>query len=304
MAGQWKEVVKLAFKGPRFQDHALDLGALTELSQFQKIVAETAKALWRAQNPDRERLPKKFEDRTRLCLRRIEEGSAVAPLEVYLEEPESPELFQREPTEVSKAIELAQRVFDAVEKEQPLPEDFPKTLVPEYERWGLGLGDQETIEIITGDKRLARITKTSRARLAVFDERPYVSNTDIMGEVLEADVRQGRFQIWRDERTCVTVSFSPQQEVHVTDALKNHESVRLQVQGKGEFSPSGKLLRITHVEDIRQHPAGELPYDSSARPIEDVLAELASEIPQEDWNKLPNDLIDNLDHYLYGTPKR
>jgi len=47
----------------------------------------------------------------------------------------------------------------------------------------------------------------------------------------------------------------------------------------------------------------EIHYDKSARPIEDLLEELAKEIPQEEWDKLPDDLNDNLDHYLYGTPK-
>ncbi len=46
------------------------------------------------------------------------------------------------------------------------------------------------------------------------------------------------------------------------------------------------------------------PHDSDARPIEEELAELAAEIPAEEWKKLPADLSDNLDHYLYGTPKR
>jgi hypothetical protein len=45
-------------------------------------------------------------------------------------------------------------------------------------------------------------------------------------------------------------------------------------------------------------------YDKSARPIEDLLEELAKKIPQEEWDRLPSDLNDNLDHYLYGVPKR
>jgi hypothetical protein len=48
----------------------------------------------------------------------------------------------------------------------------------------------------------------------------------------------------------------------------------------------------------------EIHYDKSARPIEDLLKELAKGIPQEEWDKLPDDLNDNLDHYLYGTPKQ
>ncbi len=43
---------------------------------------------------------------------------------------------------------------------------------------------------------------------------------------------------------------------------------------------------------------------SKPRRIEEVLAELASEVPQQEWDSLPSDLTDNLDHYLYGTPKR
>ena len=65
MDGKWKEVTRLTFKGERFRDHALDLQALNELSQFQKIVGETAKTLWRIANPDRERLPSHFEQRQR-----------------------------------------------------------------------------------------------------------------------------------------------------------------------------------------------------------------------------------------------
>ncbi len=40
------------------------------------------------------------------------------------------------------------------------------------------------------------------------------------------------------------------------------------------------------------------------RPIEDELRDLAQAVPLEDWNRLPTDLTDHLDHYLYGTPKR
>ena len=34
--GQWKEVIRIAFKGERFKGHALDLTALDELVRFQR----------------------------------------------------------------------------------------------------------------------------------------------------------------------------------------------------------------------------------------------------------------------------
>lgn len=127
---------------------------------------------------------------------------------------------------------------------------------------------------------------------------------DITGQVLEADVRRGRFQLWLDDRTGITVPFSPPQEAEVIDALRGHRTLRLRVIGRGEFSASGKPLRVTEVQELRLHPAGEAAYDATARPIEEVLAELAAEVPEEDWGRLPPDLTDNLDHYLYGTPRR
>lgn len=300
MAGQWKEVARLHFKGERFRDHALDLTALGELRQFQKMVAETAKALWRKANPDRERLPGHFEDRTRLCLRRIEEGSAAAPLEVFIEEPEQRELWQSEPIEVNEAIDLAYRVFGAVHEDIPLPDEFPKELLPEYAKLGQELGNDEVLEFAPRGKSSTRITARERERLSALAEPPYQDDVDITGQVLEADVRQKKFQLWLDDRTSVHVSFTEQQESEVTTALKDHCTVRLRVQGRGEFAPQGVLKRIIDVYRLHLVPNGEPAFDVDARAIEDVLAELAREVPAEEWSRLPRDLTDRLDYYLYG----
>jgi len=304
VSGRWKEVVRLGFDGPRFRDHALDLTALTELSQFQRMVAETAKTLWCAANPERERLPRRFEERTRLCLRRIDEGSATVPLEVFLEEPEQKGLFEREPVEVKEAIGLVHKVYRAIERNEPLPDGFPRALLSHYEVWGQGLGDDEAIRIVPPGMEPVRVTSASRSRLATFGESPHEGHVDVTGEVLEADVRLRHFQVWLDDVTHVTVAFSPEQEDEVTSALRGHHTLRLQVIGRGEFSPLGKPLRVTEVEELRLQPVGEVPYDPVARRIEDVLVELAAEVPQEEWDRLPADLTDNLDHYIYGTPKR
>lgn len=38
--------------------------------------------------------------------------------------------------------------------------------------------------------------------------------------------------------------------------------------------------------------------------IEAQLLKLAAGVPDEEWEKLPKDLSYNLDHYLYGAPKK
>jgi len=43
--------------------------------------------------------------------------------------------------------------------------------------------------------------------------------------------------------------------------------------------------------------------DESARPIWEVLADLGQSIPDSEWDRVPRDLSENLDHYLYGAPR-
>ena len=304
MRGQWKKVVQLKFKGERFRDHALDLLALTELSQFQKMVAETAKTLWRVANPDRERLPRHFEQRARLCLRQIEEGSAVAPLEVFIEEPDQMEIWEEEtegPEEVNQAIGLAYEVFDAIESDKPLPERFPKQLVSEYIKWGQTLAEDEQIEFVPSNKtKPARLSVQNRQKLESYAETPYEDVVDIIGEVFEADVRQKRFQLWKDNQHSVVVVFNEQQEGLVTTALKDHKSVRLHVIGKGEYLPEGKVNKVFEVGKLEIVQTEISEYDSKSPSIEDLLSLIASDVPKEEWDKLPPDLTDDLDSHLYG----
>ncbi len=304
MSGTWNEVARLRFSGKRFRDHALDLSAITELRQFQKMVAETAKALWRAANPDRRNLPAHFEDRTRLCLRRIEDGSATTPLEVFIEEPERGELWTPEPVEATEAIRVAHEVFECVAADRPLPPRLPKELLEDYVNWGKSLAEGETLELVpTGVERPACVNAETRNKLARFLERPHSSTIDVTGEVIEADVRQRKSQIWLDTDNTVTLAFDEAQEELVTTALRDHRSVRIRVRGSADVSPDGRPLRFTKVEKLELVSSDGWEFDPDVPRIEDQIAEIWSDLPSEDWNQLPSDLSDQLDHYIYGTPK-
>jgi len=53
-------------------------------------------------------------------------------------------------------------------------------------------------------------------------------------------------------------------------------------------------------------PSPKGPALASGAPlsIEDKIAAITADVPNEEWAKLPPDLSDHLDHYVYGTPKR
>jgi hypothetical protein len=61
--------------------------------------------------------------------------------------------------------------------------------------------------------------------------------------------------------------------------------------------PEGAEVRV-EVEGHAQKDS-----DPNAPEIEDVLRAIWADVPQEEWDRLPADLTDNLDHYIYGTPK-
>ena len=42
---------------------------------------------------------------------------------------------------------------------------------------------------------------------------------------------------------------------------------------------------------------------TQGRAFDEELERIWSDVPDAEWDKLPADLTDQLDHYLYGTPK-
>jgi antitoxin (DNA-binding transcriptional repressor) of toxin-antitoxin stability system len=45
------------------------------------------------------------------------------------------------------------------------------------------------------------------------------------------------------------------------------------------------------------------PEPSPDQSLDRIFASIVRDIPDEDWQQVPADLSQNLDHYLYGTPK-
>ena len=60
--------------------------------------------------------------------------------------------------------------------------------------------------------------------------------------------------------------------------------------------PEGTEVRV-------ELAVGKEDVDPNAPPIEEKLRAIWADVSEEEWNRLPPDLTDNLDHYIYGTPK-
>ncbi len=71
---------------------------------------------------------------------------------------------------------------------------------------------------------------------------------------------------------------------------------------------SAKLSAARRREIARQAAharwAGNGRNSSEVASIEEIARELTRDIPREQWADIPDDLINHLDHYVYGAPKR
>lgn len=68
--------------------------------------------------------------------------------------------------------------------------------------------------------------------------------------------------------------------------------------------PDGKQQEVLALVEALLEKERPAHSQSDHRPISEIFEELSSQIPLEEWAKLPGDGAEHHDHYLYGSPKR
>ena len=65
------------------------------------------------------------------------------------------------------------------------------------------------------------------------------------------------------------------------------------------------LHQIKQGQTVSETPsATQEPSPPARKPVWERIQDLTADVPDEEWDKLPTDLAEQHDHYLYGTPKR
>jgi hypothetical protein len=91
-------------------------------------------------------------------------------------------------------------------------------------------------------------------------------------------------------------ALSPEQMRQLSRELEIKLAATLE-QPAGQGSTGAMKVRE---QPAASHEATALTY----KPIWEVAAEIRKSIPAEEWAKLPTDGARQLDHYIYGSPKR
>jgi len=298
------EVATLRFEGERFKGHALDVECTQELIAYRNLVLECAKSLWRRKFPGRTRLPKGFEEGFRLQFDRLEEGSAVVPLQRVRLTTEQAELELED--EFDEAVSLIDQSIAAANVDDLLPAAFPANVIPLFREFGKTLRDDEVLFTrARGASSEAPYTTKARRRLAEWVEARYEDLIDVIGEVRMANVGPGRFALQLEVGGLLTLiegKYSPVDEAKVLDALHEHRTARLRVRGVGDFGTSDRMLKRFSRVDSVELAANEAPsFDDAAVPIWEQLSAIGRSAPAGAWDAVPTDLSVRIDEVVYGS---
>jgi len=294
------DLASLRFDGERFNGHALDVECTQELVAYRRIILECAKALWRRQHLDRERLPKRFEDSFRLQFDRLESGSAVVPLRRVLETDQAA-LDWGNRDEFDEAAQLVDAAICAANDDTLLPESFPSDVVPLFRAFGSTLRSDEVLFTRSrhGSSEAAYTAK-ARKRLAEWVAETYEDQIEVTGEVQMASVK-GQFSLRTGSGQQVTGKFSPEQEAQVLEALRQHRTLGLRVRGVGEFGTQDRVLRrFTRVDNVEHSQPGVAAFVEGAPDLWAELDAIAAKVPADAWNAVPADLSLRVDELVYG----
>ena len=297
------EMSTLRFDGERFNGHALDVECTQELIAYRNLVLECAKSLWRVKYPNRSNLPKGFEKGFRLQFNRLEDGSALVPLQRVRTADVQADLDLTD--EFDEAVGLIDQAIRAANDEDLLPVGLPSNVIPLFRDFGKTLRDDEVLFTRgRGSESEAPYTAKARQRLADWIEPSYEDVVSVSGEVRMANVGPGRFALQVDRvggQAVIEGKFLPEDESKVLAALQQHRSARLQVKGLGEFGTADRLLkrfsRVDHVDFVPE----EVAYDESVAPIWEQLSSIGQQAPPSAWDAVPTDLSVRLDEIVYGA---
>jgi hypothetical protein len=302
------DLASLRFDGSRFEGHALDVECTQELIAYRNLIVECAKELWRKKNPDRVRLPRGFEEGFRLQFEELKDGSALVPLKRVRLEDQS-ELDWGNLDEFDEAAELIDSAIRAANEDVLLPSDLPSNVIPLFKEFGKSLRPDEVLFTRSRNGRSeAPYTAKARKRLGEWVGPAYEDVVDVVGEVRMANVGPGTFSLQLgNEQSVITGRFTPEQESVVLEALRNHRSLRLRVQGIAEFSTSDRQLKkFLRIDKVVPTEIVEMQFDETATPIWEQLAKIGESAPNGTWDNIPSDLSTSIDEFVYKrspTPK-
>ena len=289
------ELARIKFSWHGSTSSGLDACAMEELVHIQKVITLLASEVWKAANPNRQRLPKGFQEATLFSVRTAEPRSMAISLErralglPALSDSGDP---------LSESFELLHATLAAANKSLPLPSTASHAAVSEIAKLGTHLPTGAEFQVQAPGRQYVPVLANTRDWLHTQLPTSRHETVTISGSVLEVDVRQKRCQVWNSDGKTV-VEFTDEHEAQLLAALRDHDATTISVKGEGVLDTNG--YRITKVSQITLNNTGAQTTNFENQDIHRMLKEIVKSVPDEAWESLPTDLSARHDHYIYGA---
>ena len=261
------EPLKIEIQGDRFKGGQLPTEFLGDLEQLGKAIVEQAKAIYLRNNPNKQRVPRGFEEYIRPTITGLRTGSAVIDLNRPKREArlgDTQELFipfEEEQVEaIRETLELLKGTKSATE---------PKSIATRLlKRVGAGLKDGESMRLSTGIEEVSY--DRERRQEFLFRNFPGESTTEpgkLTGIIHAVDMEKSVFQI-RLSITEINVTgvIPAEQQDYIIDKLKAYQRTnRVTLSGDVTYESTGKPKSISNIWNIE---ASALP--QIAEQIEEI----------------------------------
>ncbi|MBT9581973.1 hypothetical protein IV102_01405 [bacterium] len=242
--GESDSFLKLRYTGARFEDAAIPLSCLGELSALQRALNDLYRFQYRLQNSDRKRVPKGYKDALVLALSAIEKGSTVACLD-----PRRP-YQQTLSEEMGDALNRSVQAFlDFVEGGRSLQPEMQRVMTNCVKELGSSLQDDEAIILERGDRKVKYDQEVRRKLLRQLNSS-FSRTEEQVFAVSEFDKVHKSFELCSpDGGTCkVQFTGNPQLEKTAYEAFQEFEgldkNVKVIVSGEFSYDGNGNLSKV------------------------------------------------------------
>lgn len=240
--------------GARFEDHAIPLELLKDLSVLEEFIVEVAKAEFLKDHPERQRTPRGFTEGVTLKLATVQEGSAmpvivfsVATATTSLFPPDAQIYFERGRDAIVCAIAAAQ-------KSQSVVDILPEKTLGYFDRLGRGLRGNEFIEFpVPNQPEPARLSRETRRRLVLASStvKELTDEVTVRGTIPEADQDDMTFELQLFDGHKIKAPLPAEHHEIIIKAFNGYQAgQRVAIKGVGRFNRSEKLLAIETVEHV------------------------------------------------------
>ena len=93
-------------------------------------------------------------------------------------------------------------------------------------------------------------------------------------------------------------------DVHLSEESRRFIAAQVTA---GRYPSEDAVLEdaLARMRQLEQEPGAEsVDVGGTEKPLWEVIAEIARRVPDEEWAKIPSDASYQLDHYLYGAPRK